>query len=104
MTRYQSEEHGMTKIWRGLLAAALVAGGVGCNTDNLASANQNPNSPTSAPAGALFANATVTSVRRWAVFGSVAVLTQHFSSVLYPTVDSYVSLDASSTSGTFTGA
>lgn len=94
----------MTRIWRGLLGLALISGAVACNTDNLTSANQNPNSPTSAPPGALFANATVNAIRRWVVFGSGAVLTQQFSSVLYPTVDSYVSLQADGTSGTFTGA
>lgn len=95
----------MTRIWRGLLGLAVLAslaGAAGCNTDNLTNANVNPNSPTSAPAGALFANATMTSIRRWVVFGSDAVLTQQFSSVLYPTVDSYVSLEADGTSGNFT--
>jgi hypothetical protein len=94
----------MTKIWRGLLGLAFVGSAVGCNTDNITNTNRNPNSPTSAPAAALFANATVTAVRRWVVFGSGAVLTQQFSSVLYPTVDSYVSLQADGTSGAFTAA
>jgi SusD/RagB-like outer membrane lipoprotein len=94
----------MTKTWiRGLTGLALITGAVACSTDNLTNANRNPNSPTSAPPGALFTNATVTSVRRWVVFGNVAVLTQQFSSVNYPTVDSYISLQADGTSGTFTG-
>ena len=95
----------MTMTWmRGVSALALVAGAVACNNDNLTSANRNPNSPTSAPSGAVFANATITSVRRWVVFGGGAVLTQQFSSVNYPTNDSYISLQADGTSGTFTGA
>lgn len=92
----------MIKTWRGALALALAIGVAACNTDNITNANQNPNDPTSAPPGALFTNATVTSVRRWVAFGSVAVLVQHFSSVLYPTVDSYISLQADRTSGSFT--
>lgn len=97
----------MIKTWRGLAGLVLITGAVAtvaCNTADITDANQNPNNPTSAPPGALFTNATVTSVRRWVVFGSVAVLTQQFSSVLYPTVDSYISLQADRTSGSFTSA
>ncbi len=95
----------MTKIWiRGLTGLALMTSAMACSTDNLTNANKNPNSPTSAPPGALFANATVNSVGRWVVFGGGAVLTQQFSSVLYPTVDSYISLQADGTSGSFTSA
>ena len=97
-------EHAMTKILGGLLGLAVIGSAVGCNTDNITNTNHNPNSPTSAPAGALFANATVNAIRRWVVFGSGAVVTQQFSSVLYPTVDSYVSVQADGTSGSFTSA
>lgn len=95
----------MNKTWiRGLTGLALIVGAVACFNDNLTNANRNPNNPTSAPPGAVFTNATVNSVRRWVVFGGGAVLTQQFSSVNYPTVDSYISLQADGTSGSFTGA
>jgi hypothetical protein len=93
----------MKKTWiRGLPGLALIAGAVACNTDNLTTANKNPNSPTSAPPGAVFASATINSVRRWIGFGGTAVLVQQFSSVNYPTNDSYISLQADGTSGNFT--
>ena len=93
----------MTKTWRSLVGLALAAAAA-CSTDNITDTNRNPNNPTSAPPGALFANATVTSVRRWVSFGGTAILTQQFSSVLYPTLDSYISLQADGTSGSFTSA
>ena len=93
----------MTKTWRSLVGLALAAAEA-CSTDNITDKNRNPNNPTSAPPGALFANATVTSVRRWVSFGGTAILTQQFSSVLYPTLDSYISLQADGTSGSFTSA
>ncbi len=92
----------MTRTWLGVVGITLVIGTVACHTDSITDANRNPNDPTSAPPGALFTNATITSVRRWTGFGSAAVLAQHFSSVLYPTVDTYATLQASNTNGTFT--
>ncbi len=94
----------MTKTWRSVLGLVLIMGTTACHTDSITNANQNPNDPTSAPPGALFTNAAITSVRRWTGFGSVAVLAQHFSSVLYPTVDSYLTLQATNTNGSFTSA
>ena len=94
----------MTKTWRGVVGIALVVGTAACHTDSITDANRNPNDPTSAPPGALFTNATITSVRRWSGFGSVAVLAQQFSSVLYPTVDVYTTLQAANTNGSFTAA
>jgi len=92
----------MAKTWRGVAGLMLVMSAAACHTDDITNANQNPNDPTSAPPGALFTNATITSVNRWVRFGSTAVLAQHFSSVLYPTVDSYLTLQADNTNGQFT--
>jgi len=94
----------MTKTWRSVVGLVLIMGTAACHTDSITNANRNPNDPTSAPPGALFTNAAITSVRRWTGFGSVAVLAQHFSSVLYPTVDSYLTLQATNTNGSFTSA
>jgi hypothetical protein len=92
----------MNKTWiRGLTGLALMTGAVGCNTDNITSANRNPNNPTTAPAGALFTGATAASVRRWVGFGGPAIITQQLANTTYPTSDSYVSLQADGTSGSF---
>ncbi len=92
----------MTKTWlRGLTGLALMAGAVACNTDNITTANRNPNSPTSAPAGALFTSATASAVRRWVGFGGAAIIAQQIANTTYPTADSYISLQADGTSGNF---
>lgn len=95
----------MNRTWlRGLSGIALVASTAACNTDNIAATNQNPNSPTDAPAGALFTSATASSVRRWVGFGGPAIITQQIANTTYPTADSYISLQADGTSGTFNAA
>lgn len=92
----------MKKTWlRGLTGLALMTGAVACNTDNITTANRNPNDPTSAPAGALFTSATAASVRRWIGFGGAAIITQQLANTTYPTADSYISLQADGTSGNF---
>jgi hypothetical protein len=92
----------MNNTWlRGLTGLALVAGAVACNTDNITSANRNPNSPTTAPAGALFTHAVAASVGRWVGFGAPAVIIQQFADATYPTVDSYISIEADGTTGNF---
>jgi len=79
----------------------------GCNADDITKVNENPNSPTNAPAGAVFTNAVVTGVGRflgWAYNGRAAALvTQHLAQTQYPDEDQYRRLDASSTSGYFNG-
>lgn len=95
----------MKETWiRGLTGLALVTGAVACNTSDITSANRNPNSPTTAPSGALFTSATAASVRRWVGFGGPAIITQQIANTTYPTADSYISLQADGTSGNFNSA
>jgi len=67
-------------------AAALAAGAVGCSKD-LTSLNVNPNQPTSAPATALFTNATVTTVGRFngsfQTLSMTELFAQHIAQVQY---------------------
>lgn len=95
----------MNRTWlRGLTGLALMAGAVACNVDNITTANRNPNSPTTAPAAALFTSATAASIRRWVGFGGPAIITQQLANTTYPTADSYISLQADATTGTFNAA
>ena len=95
----------MNKTWiRGLTGLALMTGTVACNTSDITTANRNPNNPTSAPAGALFTSAAAASVRRWVGFGGGAIIAQQLANTTYPTADSYISLQADATSGTFNSA
>lgn len=96
----------MNKTWlrgltHGLTGLAIFASAVGCNTENITTANRNPNNPTSAPAGALFTSATAAAVGRWVGFGGPAIIIQQFANTTYPTADSYISLQADGTTGTF---
>lgn len=91
-----------------LAAAGIAAAGVlsACGTDRLTEVNQNPNSPTDAPTGALFTQATRTFATTW--FNGVGVprydvLGQHVAEVQYPDHDTYRRLRASQTSGLFNG-
>lgn len=92
------------------IAAGIVLGvGVAaCNPDRLTNQNVDPNNPTDAPPGPLFTNAVRVSVERWLGSGydmnQTSFVTQQLAQVTYPTVDSYVNLQAASTSGTFDGA
>lgn len=95
----------MNTTWiRGLMGFTLMIGAVACNTADITTANRNPNSPTTAPAGALFTSATAASVRRWIGFGGPAIITQQLANTTYPTSDSYIGLQADATSGTFNSA
>lgn len=95
------------KITRALFFGVGAAGAVlamACNSDKLTTVNNNPNSPTNAPSGALFTNAARNGVGRWedGVGGTrYAFLSQHFAEVQYPDDDAYTRLRASSTSGLF---
>ena len=68
------------------VAVAVVAlGAMACQTD-LTSLNTNPNSPTQAPAGALFTNAVVSAVGRWLGAGQLSgteLFAQHLAQVQY---------------------
>ena len=89
---------------RKLLVAASAAAAIfaaACNSDRLTSVNNNPNSPTDAPSGALFVNAARNGVGRWldGVGGTrYAFLSQHLAEVQYPDADAYVRLLAPTTS------
>src|ERR1035437_938507 len=100
-----TNEESMNKTWiRGLTGLALVVSTVACHTEDITTANQNPNSPTDAPASALFTSATAASVRRWVGFGGPAIITQQLANTTYPTADSYIGLQADATTGTFNAA
>ena len=81
----------------------LAAGAVGCNNDSLTNLNNNPNNPTSAPAGPVFTSAARISA---AVFvgnnydlRQTQFVAQHWAEAQYPTEDTYARLDPSSTQG-----
>ncbi|MEP6691168.1 MAG: SusD/RagB family nutrient-binding outer membrane lipoprotein [Gemmatimonadaceae bacterium] len=89
-------------------ATALSLSVVACNNDKLTSINTDPNNPTDAPAGALFTNATVTSVQRWLGGGYnlrvAQFLVQFQTEDQYSDEDRYVRFDATSTAGFMTTA
>ncbi len=72
-----------TRITVAVAAAVFTA--TACQTD-LTSLNNNPNSPTSAPASALFTNAVTSSVGRWVGAGQLSgteLFAQHLAQVQY---------------------
>jgi len=89
-----------------VLSGLVLLGGVAaCNADDITKVNNNPNSPTNAPAGAVFTNAVISGVGRflgWAYNGrGAALVVQHLAQTQYPDEDQYKRIDASSTSGYF---
>ncbi len=91
-----------------LVVAGLAAlTGVACNNDNITKVNNNPNSPTDAPAGAVFTYAVNNSVSRFMGSGynlrGTGLVVQQFAQAQYPDEDQYKRLDANSTAGYFTG-
>lgn len=94
--------------WAIATAAVVALGVTACNGNDLTALNQNPNSATTAPAPALFTNATRTAVARW--LGSAYDLrgtewvAQHFAEVQYPDEDAYKRLQGGFTAATFDGA
>ena len=88
-----------------LTGLALATGLAGCDPDDITKVNENPNSPTNAPAGAVFTNAVVAGVGRflgWAYNGrGAALVVQHLAQTQYPDEDQYRRIDANSTSGYF---
>jgi len=75
----------MNRTRLSVVVAVVALGAMACQTD-LTNLNTNPNSPTEAPAGALFTSATVASVGRW-VGGSqlsgTELFAQHLAQVQY---------------------
>jgi hypothetical protein len=94
--------------WAVALAAAATLGVTACNNDNLTAVNANPNSPTTAPAPALFTNAVRVSVTRWLGTAydlrGTEFVSQHLAEVQYPDEDAYKRLQGGFTAATFDGA
>ncbi len=84
-------------------AGALAVGVLACG--DLTGLNDNPNSPTVAPPGALFTRAVERTASRWIGSGynlrQTEWLAQHFGEVFYPDEDRYVRLGAAQTTGSF---
>ncbi|HEX6533165.1 MAG TPA: SusD/RagB family nutrient-binding outer membrane lipoprotein [Gemmatimonadaceae bacterium] len=82
------------------VAAALAA----CSND-ITNLNENPNSPVSAPPGALFTQATQTSASRWLGttynMRGTEFVAQHLAEVQYPDEDRYSRLQGPQTTSTF---
>ena len=85
--------------------ATLAIGAAGCNADDITKVNENPNSPTNAPAGAVFTNAVVNGTARflgWAYNGrATELIAQHLAQAQYPDEDQYKRLEAGDTQGYF---
>jgi hypothetical protein len=88
-----------------LAAAVLASGVVGCNADDITKVNENPNSPTDAPAGAVFTSGVINGVGRflgWFYTGRVTeLLAQHLAQAQYPDEDQYKRLEGGDTQGVF---
>ncbi len=86
-------------------AAVLASGVVGCNADDITKVNENPNSPTDAPAGAVFTSGVINGVGRflgWFYTGRVTeLLAQHLAQAQYPDEDQYKRLEGGDTQGVF---
>ncbi|HEX6965147.1 MAG TPA: SusD/RagB family nutrient-binding outer membrane lipoprotein [Gemmatimonadaceae bacterium] len=94
-----------TKALATVAGLALAAGVVGCN-NGLTDLNNNPNSPTSAPPGALFTYAARDAVGTWLGGGSADLrgaefVAQQLGEAQYPQEDEYQRLQASNTAGLF---
>ena len=79
------ENYYMNRIRLSVAVAVVALGAMACQTD-LTSLNNNPNSPTQAPAAALFTNAVATSVGRWVGAGQLSgteLFAQHLAQVQY---------------------
>jgi len=86
-------------------AAVLASGAAGCNADDITKVNENPNSPTDAPAGAVFTSGVINGVGRflgWFYTGRVTeLLAQHLAQAQYPDEDQYKRLEGGDTQGVF---
>lgn len=88
------------------VALSLAASVAACHNDSLTSLNNNPNSPTVAPAGALFTNATRNAVSRFLGAGydmrGASLIIQHQAETQYSDEDRYQRLRSADTQGDFT--
>jgi hypothetical protein len=89
------------------VGVAVSLGLTACDPADVTSFNDNPNSPTSAPAPALFTSAVQTATSRF--LGNLnlrgwELVAQHLAEVQYPQSDQYIRLKSSYTNGTFNAA
>ena len=81
----------------------LAAGATACDADDITDVNENPNSPTNAPAGAVFTNATPTASAACSAAAyncrGAELVAQHLAEVQYPDEDQLPAPHASSTLG-----
>jgi hypothetical protein len=95
-------------LWAVALAAGAAVGATACNNDKLTGYNDNPNSATTAPAPALFTNATRNAVTRWLGTAydlrGTEFVAQHLAEVQYPDEDAYKRLQGGFTAATFNNA
>src|SRR3982751_1809997 len=88
--------------------ASLFLVGTACSGDSLTDLNVNPNAATTAPAPALFTNATRNAVTRWLGTAydlrGTEFVAQHLAEVQYPDEDAYKRLQGGFTAATFDNA
>jgi hypothetical protein len=81
-------------------AVLLACSAIACNNDKLTQVNNNPNAPTTAPATALFTNATESAVSNWLGSGyslrDIGLLIQHFAEDQYVGNDYYGGVNSTS--------
>ncbi len=86
-------------------AGIALLGAAACNNSTLTDLNNNPNSPTDAPAGPVFTQAAINTAARWVGNGydlrGTEWVTQHLAEVQYPDEDDYKRLQGSQTAGWF---
>lgn len=94
------------KTWIAVGAGLALLGAAACNNSKLTDLNNNPNSPTDAPAGPVFTQAAINTAGRWVGNGydlrGTEWVAQHLAEVQYPDEDDYKRLQADQTSGFFT--
>lgn len=87
---------------------ALALGAAACDNSKLPSINDNPNAPTTAPAGAVFTNAERLAAARWMGTGfdlrGTEFVSQQVAEAQYPDEDRYNRLQGPNTTGFFDGA
>jgi hypothetical protein len=88
----------MNRISIAAASAALLAAAAACNNDSITSINDNPNAPVTAPAPAVFTNATQAAVSNWLGANydlrDISLIIQHFAENQYINNDYYGGVDA----------
>jgi hypothetical protein len=108
MTAHTRGDNHMQTISKTMVAAgiALLVSATACDNSKITRVNENPNAPTTAPAGAVFTQATVNAVGRFLGSGvndlrGTEWISQQLAEVQYPQEDQYSRLQASNTAATF---